>query len=68
MRSVAAAISAIRISGAALASIGIAVVLGDPVARVAEPLGEAREVDRVAERVGARVALGDRRLVEDAEL
>ena len=44
-----------------------AVVLGDPVALVPEPLGEAGEVDRVAQRVGAGLPLGDRRLVEDGE-
>ena len=44
-----------------------AVVLGDPVARVAEPVGEPREVDRVLERIPAGQALGDRRLIEDAE-
>ena len=43
------------------------VVLGDPVARVAELLGELGEVERVAKRVGAGGALGDRRLVEDGE-
>ena len=41
-----------------------AVVLGHPVTVVPELVGEPREVDRVAERVGAGRALGDRRLVE----
>ena len=43
-------------------------VLGDPVAVVAELVGQAREVDRVAQRLRAPVdPLGDGRLVEDAE-
>jgi hypothetical protein len=44
-----------------------AVVLGEPVAVVAEVVGEAREVEGVAERVGAGRALRNGRLVEDAE-
>ena len=44
-----------------------AVVLGDPVAVVAERFGEARKVDGVRERVGAARSRGDRRLVQDAE-
>ena len=42
-------------------------VLGDPVAVIAEPVGEPREVERVGERVGARRARGDGGLVEHAE-
>jgi hypothetical protein len=44
-----------------------AVVLGHPVAGVAEPLRQPRQVDRVPQRIGSARALGDRRLVEDAE-
>ena len=44
-----------------------AVMLRDPVALVAERLGVAREIDRVAQRVGARRPLRDRRLVENAQ-
>ena len=43
------------------------VVLGDPVARVPERVGQPREVDAVLERGRARAAFGDRRLVEHAE-
>ena len=43
------------------------VVLGDPVARVAEPLGVAGEVEAVAERVAGRRAERDRREVEDGK-
>ena len=42
-------------------------VLGDPVAVVAEAVGQPGEVDRVLQRLRAGRALGDRRLVEDAE-
>ena len=42
-------------------------VLGQPVAVVAERLAQAREVERVGQRVGAGRALGDRGLVEDAQ-
>ena len=41
------------------------VVLGDPVTVIAELVGEPGEVDRVAQRVGAGRAFGDRGLVED---
>src|SRR5205085_805793 len=41
-----------------------AVVLGYPVAVIAELVGEPSEVERVRERVNARRALGDRRLIE----
>ena len=44
-----------------------AVVLGHPVAVVAEPVRELREVDRVAQRLRARGALGDGGLVEHRE-
>src|SRR3954451_15926818 len=44
-----------------------AVMLGDPEARVSELVGQAREVEGVVESVGARGALGDGRLVEDAQ-
>ena len=43
------------------------VVLGDPVTRIPQRVGELCEVDAVPERLPARSALGDRRLVEDAE-
>ena len=43
------------------------VVLGDPVAVVAEPVGQPRQVDRVAQRLRRGRALGDGSLVEDAE-
>ena len=42
-------------------------VLGHPVAAVPELLGELREVERVAQRLRARPAFRDRRLVEDGE-
>ena len=44
-----------------------AVVLGEPVAVIAEAVGELREVERVAQRVRPRRALRHRRLVEDAK-
>ena len=44
-----------------------AVVLGEPVAVVAEPVGEPREVERVLQRLRPRDTLGNRRLVEHAE-
>ena len=44
-----------------------AVVLGDPVAVVAELVGEPGEVERVAQRVGPRRARADRGLVQDAQ-
>src|SRR5215831_13305204 len=42
-------------------------MLGHPVARVAEPVGELREVEAVAQRLGARMAGGDRREIEDGQ-
>jgi len=42
-------------------------VLGDPVAVVAEAVGQARQLERVAQRLRAGEALGDRGLVEDGE-
>ena len=36
------------------------VVLGEPVARVAEPVGEARKVERIAKRLRGRTAGGHR--------
>jgi hypothetical protein len=42
-------------------------VLGDPIAVVAEPIGELGEVDRVAQRPRRADPLRHRRLVEDAE-
>ena len=53
--------------GAAAREHRRAVVLGYPVAGVAELVGEHRQVERVAQRVGAGHPLGDGRLVEDAE-
>ena len=44
-----------------------AVVLGDPVAVVAEAVGGAREVERVAQGVRAGGSLRDRGLVEHAQ-
>ena len=67
MRSVAAAIGPISASGLGPGEHRPAVVLGDPVAVVAERVGQPREVERVAQRLRAGRALGDRRLVEDAE-
>jgi hypothetical protein len=46
---------------------GEPVMLGQPVALEAQAVGEAREVERVAQRLGAGGALRHRRLVEDAE-
>jgi hypothetical protein len=46
---------------------GRGVVLGDPVAVVAEPVGQLGEVEGAVQRLRRRRALGDRRLVEDAE-
>ena len=43
------------------------VMLGDPVARVAEAGGELREIEAVAQRGGARMAGGDGGQVEDGE-
>ena len=42
-------------------------VLGHPIAREAEPVGEAGEVDRIAQRYRAGGAGGDRRKIEDRE-
>src|ERR1700735_3423826 len=42
-------------------------MLGDPVALVAEPGGESRELDGVAESVGSREAGRDGALVDDRE-
>jgi len=44
-----------------------AVVLGEPVATVAPALGVLRQIERVAERLRGRAALGDGRQVEDRE-
>src|SRR6266436_6952165 len=44
------------------------VVLGNPIPLVAEAIGCARQLDRVAQSVGRREARGDRRLVEDGKL
>ena len=63
----AAAIGPIRASGRGPGEHRPAVVLGDPVAVIAEPVGEPRQVDRVAQRLRARRALGDGGLVEDRE-
>jgi hypothetical protein len=46
---------------------GHVVVLGEPVAAEAEPLGVAREVERVAERLGGVAAGADGGEVEDGE-
>jgi hypothetical protein len=42
-------------------------VLGDPVALVAERVGEPREVERVVQRLRPGHALGDRGLIENTE-
>ena len=44
-----------------------AMVLRRPVAVIAEPVADARKIDAVRERGGRGRAVGDRRLVEDAE-
>ena len=44
-----------------------AVMLGDPVAVVAERVGQPREVERVVQRLRAGRAFGDRGLIEDRE-
>src|SRR3954453_10773975 len=67
MREVALATGPISASGLGPASERPAGVPGEPVAVVAERVGQAREVERVGERVGARGALGHRRLVEHAQ-
>ena len=41
------------------------VMLGDPIARVTEPVGDAGKIDRVAQRDGAGGTGGDRRKIED---
>ena len=43
------------------------VVLGDPVALVAEPVGETRQIERVAQRHRARRGGGDGRQIEDGK-
>lgn len=40
-------------------------MLGAPVARVAEIIGELREVERGRDRIRDRVAVNDRRLIEN---
>jgi len=42
-------------------------MLGDPVAVVAETVGEARQIERVGQRLSAGGSLGDWRLVKDRE-
>jgi hypothetical protein len=42
-------------------------VLGDPVARVAETVGEPREIERIAQRNGAGGTSSDRREIEDGD-
>ena len=42
-------------------------MLGDPVAGVAEPVGEAREIEAVVQRLRAGEGGGDRREIEDRE-
>jgi hypothetical protein len=51
MRVVAAAICPIMMSGAGLAIERQIVMLGEPVAGVAEAIGESGEVERVAQRL-----------------
>lgn len=46
---------------------GHVVVLGNPVAQVAETLDVAGQVERVAQRVGGRRVIGDDRKIEDGE-
>ena len=57
----------ISTAGDELAMPGHVVVLGDPVALVAEPLDVPRQVERVAQRIGRGRANGDGRQVEDGE-
>ena len=67
MREVAAAIGPISTSGLGPATIGAAVVLGDPVAVVAEPVGQLGEVE-VLRSASAPVEPSEiGRLVQDAE-
>ena len=42
-------------------------VLGDPIARETEAVGEAREVERIVQRNRAGGTVGDRRKIEDGE-
>jgi hypothetical protein len=44
-----------------------AVMLGNPVAAIAEAVAELREIDAVLKRIGAGRAFGDRCLIEDAQ-
>ena len=64
---VIAATCPIMMSGAELAMFAQVVVLGEPVAREAERVGEAREIERVAQRLRGRRGGGDGREVEDRE-
>jgi hypothetical protein len=43
------------------------VVLGEPVAAIAEPLAELRQFERLVDRGGGRGARADRRLVQHAQ-
>ena len=42
-------------------------VLGDPVAGIAEAIGKPREVDRIAQRIAGGRSFGDRGLIENTE-
>src|SRR6185503_16883961 len=53
--------------GTGVAERGDGVVLGEPVAVVAECVGAARELERLVDRLRGAVARNDRRLVEDGQ-
>jgi hypothetical protein len=43
------------------------VVLGEPEARVSEPLGVPREIERVVQRIGRRRAFGNGRKIQNRQ-
>jgi hypothetical protein len=43
-------------------------MLGQPIAAIAQPIGEAGEIDRIAQRLTAAGSFGNRRLIENTEL
>jgi hypothetical protein len=53
--------------GAGAGEHGRSVMLGHPIAGVAKPLRDTREIDGVVEGVGARRPLRHRRLIQDAQ-
>ena len=42
-------------------------MLGDPIAVIAEPVAKLRQLDRLGDRLGGRAAAADRRLIEDGK-